>query len=113
LPRSSTQTELALATPDPAAQLVELREAEAIGMPSMIISVALGTSTPTSITVVATSTPISVALEGGHHRILFGPLHPAMDHPDRSPNRARTLSRRALGGARSETSLSSTSGHTQ
>jgi hypothetical protein len=46
-----------VAAPDPPAQLVELGEPEAVGMPSIIISVALGTSTPTSITVVATSTP--------------------------------------------------------
>ena len=46
----------ACAAPHPAAQLVELRQAEALGVLRRSASVAFGTSTPTSITVVATST---------------------------------------------------------
>ena len=43
-----------LAAPDPAAQLVELREPETVG-PSTTMAVAFGTSMPTSTTVVAAS----------------------------------------------------------
>jgi hypothetical protein len=42
----------------------------------------LGTSTPTSITVVATSTWISLACEGVHHRRLLGGFEPAVHQAD-------------------------------
>ena len=48
-------------SPDPAAELVQLGDAEADRASSITITVAAGTSTPTSITVVATSTEISPA----------------------------------------------------
>ena len=68
---------------------------------STIISVALGTSTPTSITVVATSTASSPRWKARHHRVLLRPLHPAVDEADRSPKRSfstcRALPRRRRG----------------
>ena len=47
----------------------------------MTISVALGTSTPTSITVVATSHAEPAAGERFHRRVLFGRLEAAVDQP--------------------------------
>jgi hypothetical protein len=48
----------------------------------MTIKVALATSTPTSMTVVATRTSISPASEGGHHRRLFIAAQTAMHETD-------------------------------
>ena len=44
--------------------------------------VAFGTSTPTSITVVATSTSSSPRLERRHHRAALGGLEPPVDAAD-------------------------------
>ena len=56
---------------------------------SITISDAFGTSTPTSITVVATSTSISPRDERGHRRRLFVGLHPAVQQSDRERRQRR------------------------
>jgi hypothetical protein len=95
-----------------AAKLVKLREAEAL-RPSTTISVALGTSTPTSITVVATSTQAR-RRETAHDRVLSPALHAAVDQPTcPRRKRMRRIRARSSAAAASLFSLSSTSGQTQ
>ena len=52
------------------------------------MTVALGTSTPTSMTVVDTSTSISPRGNAGHHGVLVLRRHPAVEHLDGQPARA-------------------------
>ena len=49
------------------------------------ITVAFGTSTPTSMTVVATSTSSVAGAEGGHRRLLLGRRHPPVQQPEAQP----------------------------
>ena len=82
--------------------------------PSTTISVALGTSTPTSITVVATSTASSPPAKRAITASLSGALHPPVDQPDLVVAEALLSSRaRSSAAAASLFSLSSTNGHTQ
>ena len=70
-----------LAAPDAPAQLVELREPER-SAPSISITVALATSIPTSITLVATSTCGLPRGEALHRRLLLARGHLAVQQPD-------------------------------
>ena len=80
---------------------------------STIISVALGTSTPTSITVVATSTAISPRWKAAITASFSGPFIRPWTTPTLSPKRSRSSCARSSAAARSLVSLSSTSGQTQ
>ena len=60
---------------------------------SITMTVASGTSTPTSITVVATSTCDLARPEGGHDRLLLGRLQLAVQQAERSPARTPSASR--------------------
>jgi hypothetical protein len=72
---------------------------------SMIISEAFGTSTPTSITVVATSRSMLAVLERAHGRLLLGGLHPAVHQADAGIRQAaRQASKRRLCAACASTS---------
>ena len=63
--------------------------------PSISITVAFGTSIPTSITVVATSTSVSPGGEGRHRRRLLGRVHLPVEQPD--PEVAQLAAAQPLG----------------
>ena len=72
---------VARAAPNPPAKLVQLREAEALGL-SITISKAFGTSTPTSITVVRDQHLRLARRERGHRRRLLRRRQPAVQQAD-------------------------------
>ena len=72
------------ATADAAAELVQLGDAEAVGVEEDHL-VALGTSTPTSMTVVETSTSISPAAKARIVRVLLVGGQPAVQHRGAQP----------------------------
>ncbi len=72
---SSTQADGRSATPHPPAQLVQLAQAKALGVLNHHQAEALGTSTPTSITVVDTSTPMMPAVNSFHHGLFLSLWH--------------------------------------
>ena len=77
---------------------------------STTISVAFGTSTPTSITVVETSTSSSRAMEGAHDRFLLRGLHPPVQQADPRPRAARPAHSSAMEvAARTSSSFSDSS----
>src|SRR5215211_4353335 len=74
---------------------------------------AAGTSTPTSITVVATNSPMSPEANRAMTRSLSGPRILPCTNPTLSPNRDARLSNRACASVRSMVSDSSTKGQIQ
>ena len=72
-----------LAASHPAPQLMQLGDARTAPRSRAIITVALGTSIPTSITVVATSTSASTRCEGGHRLLLLAGAHPPVEQHER------------------------------
>ena len=68
------------AAPDAAAELVELARGRSGRRCRSRITVALGTSMPTSITVVATSTSVVPSRKRGHRVVLFVGAHLAVQH---------------------------------
>ena len=111
---TSQHVEACSTTTDAAPQLVELRDAEAIGVEDDHHG-RVGTSTPTSITVVATSTSSSPGAEHGHHRFLLGRRHLSVQQAE--PQAVQLTAAQALviscGRADLELlAISSISGHT-
>ena len=79
------------AAPDPAAQLVQLRQAEALGVLDHHDR-RLGTSTPTSTTVVATSALVSPRWKRSIAASFSGPFIRPWTRPTASPNTCRRSS---------------------
>jgi hypothetical protein len=101
-----------VSAPDPAAQLVELGETKAVGMFDDHQG-GIGTSTPTSITVVATRTAIRPVAKASITASFSGPFIRPWTTPTLSPKRSCRRRARSSAAARSEASLSSTNGQTQ
>ena len=83
------------AAADAAAQLMQLRQAHALGILDRPSALAFGTSTPTSMTVVATSSSRSAALNARITRLLVGRLHAAVNQADAHARAARAESSRS------------------
>ncbi len=79
----------------------------------MTMMLAFGTLTPTSMTVVATSTLRLPSAKAAMVCVLCGRVHAAVQEADAFAEHLRQMGVALLGAARSETSDASISGHTQ